>query len=444
MATRPVFHRFSAMMLCMTVLCASRQERAAAQVGDDEMARVREALPKKAAVRPKKRRKLLIFNLCKGFVHDSIPIASKALVAMGEETGAYSSVESVDIDQFKPENLKQYDAVCFNNTTGTLFQDEARKKAFLDFVSSGKGVIGIHAATDCFYDWHEYGAMMGGYFDGHPWHEKVPVQVVEPRHPLCAAFGGEDFEITDEIYQFKDPYSRDVLRVLLRLDPERIDQAKNSVKRRDNDFAISWVREYGQGRVFYCSLGHRKEIFWTPTVLKHYLDGIQFAMGDLEADASARPWTALDQVDTITGNYAGTLERGGKSVQVQGKVFPMPGRDTYHCALYFEGKRVVLTSGFVGLGDPLPIYASREAADKGGETSVEYAYYEGDWDKLPEFSSLTPVKEGVVGNIDLSVRERDDYFAIRFTGVLPIPEKGRYLFALQSDDGADFKSGATW
>ena len=160
------------------------------------------------------------------------------------------------------------------------FDDPVLKQSLMDFVKQGKGVIGIHAATDNFYDWPEAAEMMGGLFNGHPWHEKVSVKVEKPKHPVCEAFNGQTFEVVDEIYQFKAPYSRDKLEVLLSLD-----MSKTSPKggRQDGDYAVSWVRPFGKGRVFYCSLGHDHEIFWNSMVLKHYLDGIQYAMGDLKA-----------------------------------------------------------------------------------------------------------------------------------------------------------------
>ncbi|MBM4082807.1 MAG: ThuA domain-containing protein, partial [Planctomycetes bacterium] len=167
-------------------------------------------------------------------------------------------------------------------------RDERAKKSLLDFVAGGKGIVGIHAATDAQYQqWADYGKLMGGYFSGHPWNEVVTVKIDDPGHPVNAAFQGKSFEVADEIYQFKDPYSREALRVLLSLDTAKTKMDKgDKIRRTDGDFAVSWVRSYGKGRVFYCSLGHRNEIFWNPTVLQHYLDGIQFAFGDLQADTT--------------------------------------------------------------------------------------------------------------------------------------------------------------
>ena len=258
------------------------------EVTPDEAARIEGALPEQPAVRPEKPRRLLVFTLTKGFAHGSIPIAAETLVRMGERTGAWEALVSDDAAMFAPRKLASFDGVVFDNTTGTLFEDPELRQSLLDFVSRGGGIVGIHAATDCFYDWPEFGELMGGWFDGHPWgaNDTVTLEIVEPDHPLTAAFEGRPFTVQDEIYQFKAPYSRESLRVLLRLDVERTEMKKGGIRREDGDFAVSWVRSYGEGRVFYCSLGHRREIFWNPVVLKHYLDGIQFALGDLEADAT--------------------------------------------------------------------------------------------------------------------------------------------------------------
>jgi type 1 glutamine amidotransferase/HEAT repeat protein len=158
------------------------------------------------------------------------------------------------------------------------------EKRFVDFVRNGKGLIGVHAATDCLYKWPEYGDMMGGFFNSHPWNENVTVKLDDPGHPLLRAFRGQSFVVADEIYQFKEPYSRDKLRVLLSIDVNGTDMTKKNIRRTDGDFAVAWIHRYGKGRVFYFSLGHRPEIFWNEPVMQCYLDGIQYALGDLTCD----------------------------------------------------------------------------------------------------------------------------------------------------------------
>lgn len=275
-----------ALVVLMVVTAADSRARADEPVPPEVLAKIRSAAPDRAPAKPAQTRRLLVYTDCKGFRHSAIPFATAALQVLGEKTGAFQTVASNDPAVFKPESLSQFDAVCFNNTTGELFDDPALKQSLLDFVKGGKGIVGLHAATDCFYKWPEFGELMGGYFDGHPWNETVTVKLDEPGHPLVSMFGGQPFEVADEIYQFKAPYSRHRLRVLLSLDTGKTDMTKAGIRRDDRDLAVSWVRNYGLGRVFYCSLGHREEIFWNPGVLRHYLAGIQFALGDLWADAT--------------------------------------------------------------------------------------------------------------------------------------------------------------
>ena len=250
----------------------------------EQLAAIEQALPAGPLVEPARPRRLLVFTLCKGFRHSSIECGAKALELMGRKTGAYQAVISDDPAVFAADSLAGFDAVCFLNTTGTLFTSQQYKQNLMGFVRAGGGVVGIHAATDCFYDWPAFGRMMGGWFDGHPWtaNTTVTIRLDHRDHPLTAHMPAAGFEITDEIYQFKAPYSRRDLLVLLSLDNNRTDMQRPGIHRSDGDFAVSWVRRWGKGRVFYCSLGHREDIYFNPLVLRHYLAGIQYALGDLD------------------------------------------------------------------------------------------------------------------------------------------------------------------
>ncbi|MFQ5631607.1 MAG: ThuA domain-containing protein, partial [bacterium] len=237
-----------------------------------------------------------------GYKHASIPFGAKALEIIGKKTGAFEAVIRDDMAAFEKENLDRFDAVCFLSTTQLKFENQKYRRNLMDFVKGGKGVVGIHAATDNFYNWPEAAAMMGGLFDGHPWHSggAWAVKIDDPEHPVVAAFQGEGFAINDEIYRIKKPYSRENLRVLLSLDfdDEATNQAKG-IRPNDFDVPVSWVRSYGKGRVFYTSLGHNKHIYWNPAILQHYLDGIQFALDDLPAD----PTPSLDVALAIVVSY---------------------------------------------------------------------------------------------------------------------------------------------
>jgi type 1 glutamine amidotransferase len=261
--------------------------------------RIAKALPSEAPAKPRQPRKLLIYTRTLGFRHPSIPVGVKAITLLGEKTGAYVAYHSEDESDFEPGKLRAFDAVLMLNTTGDCLRpkgnnkeevdkrEEMLKKSLVDFVAGGKGLMGIHAATDTYHTWKDYSQMMGGVFAGHPWTKKVPVKNVEPAHPLNAMFGGKDFEIFDEIYQFTLTSALPTERkFLLELDTSKMRDARIGIRKEAGPYPISWVSTYGKGRTFYCSLGHREEIYCEPAILKHYLAGLQYALGDLDVDAS--------------------------------------------------------------------------------------------------------------------------------------------------------------
>ncbi len=282
---------FASIGLAAVIMARAEPGHSFPPVSAADQEKVTAAISTLTAAKPLQPRKVLIFFRTEGFVHESIPIARMTLEELGRKTGAYESVSSDDMAMFDADKLRQFDAVIFVNSTHLSFPESTQRQALLDFVRGGKGLAGIHAASDSFSDWPEMSAVLGGIFHGHPWHSDatVAVKLDDPEHPLNEAFGGKGFWVRDEIYQIDGAYSREHQRTLMSLDMSKPQNKKISeaIVRRDNDFPISWVRTEGKGRVFYCSLGHNVDIFWQPEVLRHYLAGIQYALGDLAADATA-------------------------------------------------------------------------------------------------------------------------------------------------------------
>lgn len=259
-----------------------------------EREKIEAAIPTKAVVAPRKPRKLLIFDLNVGYGgHRSIATANLAFEMMGKRTGAFDTVVSRDPSVFKPESLKKFDAVFLNNTVGNLFEDPALRQSLIEFVYGGGGLLGVHGTSVAFTrwpgaheDWPEFGRMVGARGARHrDANEHVFVKLDDPDHPLNHPFGGKDFEYRDEFFRFHGPYSRDRVRVLFSIDVPKTDQGKADAKpfRKDNDYALAWVRGYGRGRVFYCTIGHNPYVFWDPKMLQFYLAAVQFAVGDLPA-----------------------------------------------------------------------------------------------------------------------------------------------------------------
>lgn len=283
---------------------------------------IEKAIPSRAVVRPKKPRRLLVFDLNVGYPgHRSSRYANYAFTLMGRKTGAFETVVSRDPAVFKPESLKQFDAVVFNNTVGNLFNETDLRQSLLDFVSGGGGLIGIHGTTFAFTDWTsgaretwpEFGVMLGARGGSHRQNdEHVFIQLDDPGHPLNAPFKGKGFEYRDEFFRVHEPYSRETNRVLFSIDTKKTDVTQGKgfgpdVIRKDNDYALAWVRSYGKGRVLYCTIGHNPYVFWDPLMLRFYLGAIQFVLGDVPAPTaparSAVDGAALDRAFNALKSY---------------------------------------------------------------------------------------------------------------------------------------------
>ncbi len=288
--------------LCITaVLLLTAADILQAQIPAADLQRMEAAAPVRATVQPAKPRKLLVFTLSQGYQHSSIERATATLKILATKTGAFEPTFSADTTVFLPASLKQFDGILFNNTTWLLLSDPAVRKSIMDFARNGGGIMGIHAAVDNFYSWQEAQEMFGGWFDGHPWTGDGTWAVIleDPGHPLMKPFGGKNFTIHDELYRIAPVKLRDNCRVLMRIDSnDPHNRTAAGMRPSDRDLPISWIRTFGKGRVFYCSLGHNDEVYWNPAVLQHYLDGIQYALGDLPADATPRPFDPMIMLDT--------------------------------------------------------------------------------------------------------------------------------------------------
>ncbi len=291
---------FTAVVCLFTLLSLAPLQ--AQELQPDQKQKVDAAIPRKAQAKPKKHRKMLVMSLTmrdgkpvRGTSAATIPVGNYAIEQLGKVTGAFEPVFSNDIEMLRPASLAQFDAICFANTLGVLTDDPEIRKSLLNFIESGKGFVGIHDAIATFvqwpvYDqWPEFGKMLGGTENGgHPWNgEMMMMRVEDPKNPINAAFGGKEFEVTDQAFQLQEPVLRDHLHVLLSIDPEKSTKTNRQplpVRAQDKDFPMSWIRRYGQGRVFYLALGHGAPIYSNPALMQHLLAGMQYALGDLKAD----------------------------------------------------------------------------------------------------------------------------------------------------------------
>jgi len=245
------------------------------------------------AERPK--RNLLFIGQAKGYQHEAISTAMTTLYQLGRSSGLWNTYLRTDCTaltkkplKWEAKNLDAFDAVAFF-TDGDLDMDDSQKADLLSFIrDDGKGFIGIHSAAITFTSWPEYGRMLGGYFDGHPWGQfNAPLVVEDANFPGMKNLPAT-FTLFDEIYQIKD-FSRERCRVLLSLDADKMDLARKGVKRVDKDFAVAWVKTYGRGRVLYNGLGHVPAVWERPDMQQMWLAMVQWSMGLVPGDATPRP-----------------------------------------------------------------------------------------------------------------------------------------------------------
>ncbi len=247
---------------------------------------------------------VLVIGQTKGFEHDSVSPAMAAIYNMGKESGLWDTMLRTDTELLtkkdlgnNAKNLNYFDVLIFASTTGELEMSESQKADMLSFIQQdGKGFVGIHAAMDTNYKWPEYGEMIGGWFDQHPWMTfNAPILNEAPDFPAVRHFP-KAFVKYDEIYQPKE-WSREKVNVLLSLDASKLNYSNNErIHRKDHDFAVAWSKMYGKGRVFYSTLGHTEESWEDPDIRKMYFEAIKWTLGLTEGSTSSHAQNAATAI----------------------------------------------------------------------------------------------------------------------------------------------------
>lgn len=214
--------------------------------------------------------KVLIFSLTKGFHHASIADGINAIKLIGEKDDFITDT-TTNPALFTDANLKQYKALIFLSPTGTALFNAEQQKAFVNFIHNGGGFVGIHAATDCLYDWNWYGKLVGAYFVKHPQIQQATLNIIDAKH-LSTKGLPTQWSHTDEWYNFKQVNPN--IHVLI-----KVDESSYQGGTMNNDHPISWYHKFEGGRAFYTALGHTKECFTTDTIfLQHLTGGINYAL----------------------------------------------------------------------------------------------------------------------------------------------------------------------
>jgi type 1 glutamine amidotransferase len=248
--------------------------------------------------------RVLLFSLFTGFDHWVIPHADYVITMLGEKTGAYEIVKSTDVFLFEKETLKQFDAIVLNNNcsvgprrdlfydamdfNSTLDEDAKRMKAakfeqnLIDFVREGGGLTVLHGGIVMQNNSEEVSKMIGGSFDYHPPQQEIELHIADESHPLTKAFDGKTFTHYDEPYFFKNAYAKKDFKPMLYMEISKIKKLRHET---DDEVAyVSWIKAYGKGRVFYVSPSHNAQSYENANLIRYYLNGMQYVLGDLPCD----------------------------------------------------------------------------------------------------------------------------------------------------------------
>ncbi len=242
------------------------------------------------AQQPEKgRKKILFYSQSCGWRHPVVARPMTGELSLAERVfkefvtkAGYEVFVSQDHNDLKDESqFKHFDAIALYTTHSPPLNRDALAK----WLREGGALIGIHCATDTFYDWPEYGKIMGAYFRVHGGNSKtVTLKVENTGHPATKMLG-QEWVIADEIYQFKpESFSRDKVRVLLSVDTSNMSEEnlKDHKMKAGEDYPIAWTNTEGRGRVFYTALGHREDVWTNAMFQQHLLGGIAWALGQAE------------------------------------------------------------------------------------------------------------------------------------------------------------------
>jgi len=216
-----------------------------------------------------KRNKVLIFSKTNGYRHESIEVGIAAIKKLGAENN-FDVDATEDSLYLSDANFKKYKTVIFLSTTGTILGKD-QELALQNFIHNGGGFVGIHAATDCEYEWAWYVKMIGGSFLSHPQQQEAKLIIVDKTHPSTKHLPAT-WQRKDEWYNFKN-LNPDVT-VLIKIDETSYTGGKNG-----DNHPMAWYHSYDGGKIFYTELGHTNESYSDPLYLQHVLGGIQYAMG---------------------------------------------------------------------------------------------------------------------------------------------------------------------
>lgn len=256
---------------------------------------------------PGKKKLLIIADVQTGFHHDSINHAIAVIEKLGRDNGGWVSVIRTDSQLLTKQpimgqgtryasrpinahNLNFFDAIFYLGSGAGALTDQ-QKQDLLSFVKTdGKGFIAGHAASVAYYEWPEYIDMIGGFMESEYRPASMQLMIDDPKFPGASAFN-KSFAFNDQFPVMRAPFSSKDVHVIARLDPRKM-TAEDLKRRPDGDIPVVWAKNYGAGRVYNLTIGHREEVWDDPRFQKMAASGIRWALGMVDADVTPGVTTA--------------------------------------------------------------------------------------------------------------------------------------------------------
>jgi glucose/arabinose dehydrogenase len=306
---------------------------------------------------------VLVFSKTAGFRHDSIPAGIAAIQSLGADNG-FAVEATEDAGAFTAANLAHYSAVVFLSTTGDVLNAE-QQTAFENYINSGGGYAGVHAAADTEYDWPWYGQLVGAWFKSHPQIQQATVNVEAHDHPSTASLP-DAWTRTDEWYNYRTN-PRTAVKVLASLNESSYAPGGDAM----GDHPIAWCHTQEQGRSWYTGGGHTIASYSEPAFLAHLAGGIRYAAGIEQADCT--PNTAVPGDPPVDADFDQiTLAKGEASTGEPIALAVLPDRGVLHTS---RDGRVYLTTAEANttLAGRIPVYNHDEDGLQGVAIDPNFA-----------------------------------------------------------------------
>lgn len=263
--------------------------------------------------------RILFYHRSAGYEHsvvkaqDGQPCFAERILRPICDRHHWELVSTKDGDVFTPENIAGIDAFLFYTTgdltapsaeDGSQPMEAAGKQALLDAIRNGKGFVGLHCAADTFHspgdrdstqppdERDPYIDMLGGEFIAHGSQQITSMTVVDPTFPGAGNLG-RSFAMQEEWYSLKN--FADDLHVLL------VNETRGMHDKcyERPPYPACWIRNYGQGRVFYTSMGHREDVWTSPQFQSLVVGGISWAVGDADATTTPSIQSVTPEANTL-------------------------------------------------------------------------------------------------------------------------------------------------